>query len=150
MTLLERRSDDYNKTFRFTGKQVKCLNLSSYNYLGFAQNEGPCADAVEVCLGKYSMNTASSRIEAGNLDLFLELEQLVANFVGKEAALLCGMGFATNSGNIPSLLGKGSLIISDELNHSSLVFGSRLSGSTIKVYKHNGKYFLISFRHGRL
>lgn len=48
------------------------------------------------------------------------------------------MGFATNAGNIPTLVGKGSLIISDELNHTSLILGARLSGAKIKVFKHNG------------
>jgi serine palmitoyltransferase len=48
------------------------------------------------------------------------------------------MGFATNALNIPSIVGKGCLILSDELNHTSLVLGSRLSGAIIKVYKHNG------------
>ena len=50
-----------------------------------------------------------------------------------------GMGFATNSTNIPTLVGKGDLIVSDELNHASLVLGARLSGAKIKVFKHNGK-----------
>lgn len=49
------------------------------------------------------------------------------------------MGFATNSANIPTLVGKGDLIISDELNHTSLILGARLSGAKIKVFKHNGK-----------
>lgn len=57
--------------------------------------------------------------------------------MGVEAAVTFGMGFATNSMNIPALVGKGCLIMSDELNHASLVLGSRLSGATVKVFKHN-------------
>ena len=53
--------------------------------------------------------------------------------------MVFGMGFATNSANIPTLVGKGDLIISDELNHTSLILGARLSGAKIKVFKHNGK-----------
>ena len=68
-----------------------------------------------------------------------ELESLVARFVGKPAAMTFGMGFATNATNIPTLVGKGDLIISDELNHASLALGARLSGAKIKVFKHNGK-----------
>lgn len=49
------------------------------------------------------------------------------------------MGFATNSTTLPALVGKGDLIISDELNHASLVYGARISGASIKVFKHNGK-----------
>ena len=76
---------------------------------------------------------------AGTLNLHNELETLVARFVGKPAAITFGMGFATNSTNIPTLVGKGDLIVSDELNHSSLVLGARLSGARIKVFKHNGE-----------
>ena len=75
----------------------------------------------------------------GTLAIHNELEALVARFVGKPAAMAFGMGFATNSANIPTLVGKGDLIISDELNHTSLVLGARLSGAKIKVFKHNGK-----------
>lgn len=67
----------------------------------------------------------------------------MARFVGKPAAIAFGMGFATNSTNIPTLVGKGDLIVSDELNHSSLVLGARLSGAKIKVFKHNGKLSLL-------
>ena len=77
--------------------------------------------------------------QSGTLDLHNELETLVARFIGKPAAMAFGMGFATNSTNIPTLVGKGDLIVSDELNHSSLVLGARLSGAKIKVFKHNGK-----------
>ena len=77
---------------------------------------------------------------AGTLEnLHDELEHLVARFIGKPAAMTFGMGFATNSTNIPTLVGKGDLIVSDELNHASLVLGARLSGAKIKVFKHNGK-----------
>ncbi|XP_015749265.1 PREDICTED: serine palmitoyltransferase 2-like, partial [Acropora digitifera] len=72
-----------------------------------------------------------------SLALHNELETLVARFVGKPAAMVFGMGFATNSTNIPTLVGKKDLIISDALNHSSLVTGARLSGATIRVFKHN-------------
>lgn len=89
------------------------------------------------------LSTSSSSqlfsIFPGTLDIHNELEALVAKFVGKPAAMVFGMGFATNSANIPTLVGKGDLIISDELNHTSLILGARLSGAKIKVFKHNGK-----------
>ena len=62
-----------------------------------------------------------------------ELEKSVADFVGKEDAITFGMGFATNSVGIPALVGKGCLIISDALNHSSIVAGVRGSGAKVKV-----------------
>ena len=61
----------------------------------------------------------------------------MAEFLGTESAIVFGMGFATNSTNIPNLVKKGCLILSDELNHVSLVLGSRLSGASVKVFKHN-------------
>ncbi|KAI8852932.1 pyridoxal phosphate-dependent transferase [Chytridium lagenaria] len=121
------------------------LNLSSYNYLGFAQNEGPCADAVQDALLDLGVTSASSRMESGTLALHHEAEELVARFLGKESSMILSMGFATNSTTIPSLVGKGCLLISDELNHASLVFGSRISGATIKTFKHNDAKDLESF-----
>jgi serine palmitoyltransferase len=61
-----------------------------------------------------------------------ELEDLVAEYLGVEDAMVFGMGFATNSLNLPALACKNSLIVSDQYNHSSLILGSRLSGATIK------------------
>jgi len=141
------------------------LNFASYNYLGFAQAEGPCADAVEKAIDEYGVSSSSTRamngfyfthiirqtlfcgIETirpnkpsllGTQPIHLELEKTVAEFVGKPAALLTAMGFATNSTNLPTLIGKSGLIISDELNHSSLVTGAKNSGAHIRVFKHNG------------
>lgn len=138
MDLLERTSNDYNWTFEYTGRVVHdVINLGSYNYLGFAENTGPCAEAAAAVALKYGAGVASSRQEMGNLDRHEELERLVAQFLGVESAMAFGMGFATNSMNIPALTGKGCLILSDELNHTSLVLGARLSRSVIRVFKHN-------------
>ena len=122
---------------RLIGTKLVVDNLSSYNYLGFAQSEGKCADAVIQCLDKYPLGVDSSRGEQGTLPIHRETEGLVAKFVGKEDAMIFGMGFGTNSTMIPSLVSKGCLIISDELNHTSLVVGCRLSGAYIKTFKHN-------------
>uniref|UniRef100_A0A8C1K507 serine C-palmitoyltransferase n=1 Tax=Cyprinus carpio TaxID=7962 RepID=A0A8C1K507_CYPCA len=136
--LVERSSNDYNWTFEYTGRVVKdVINLGSYNYLGFAENTGACATAAGEVTVKFGVGMASTRQEMGNLDRHEELEKLVASFLGVESAMAFGMGFATNSMNIPALAGKGCLILSDELNHASLVLGARLSTSTIRVFKHN-------------
>ncbi|KAK5885712.1 hypothetical protein CesoFtcFv8_016829 [Champsocephalus esox] len=138
MDLLERTSPDYNWTFAQSGRVLQdVINLGSYNYLGFAENKGACADAAAEITMKYGVGVASTRQELGNLDRHEELEKLVARFLGVESAMSFGMGFATNSMNIPALSGKGCLLLSDELNHASLVLGARLSGSTIRVFKHN-------------
>lgn len=135
--ILDRVTDNYGWSFRKTGETTKALNLGSYNYLGFAENVGPCAEAAEKTVLKYGLGGCSPRHEYGTLHIHDELEALVARFLNKPAAIAFGMGFATNSTNIPTLVGKGDLIVSDELNHSSLVLGARLSGAKIKVFKHN-------------
>ena len=137
ITLLDRTSNDGNNTFNLTGTTTETLNMSSYNYLGFAQSEGPCADATEVAIRKNGITLASPRSESGTSDLTLEVEDCIAKFVGKEAAMVFSMGFVTNATTFPALVGKGCLLISDELNHSSIRFGARLSGAVIKMFKHN-------------
>lgn len=122
---------------RLTGRKIDALNFASYNYLGFAQAQGPCADAVEESVRHYGMSCTATRAESGTLDLHRRLEARVARFVGKEDAMVISMGFATNSTTIPALVGKGCLIISDELNHSSIIFGARISSANIRVFKHN-------------
>ena len=99
---------------------------------------GPFGQTVKCVTENYQCLFSS-----GTLDIHNELETLVARFTGKPAAMAFGMGFATNSTNIPTLVGKGDLIVSDELNHTSLVLGARLSGAKIKVFKHNGKWYSL-------
>lgn len=129
------------------------VNLSSYNYLGFAQNEGPCTDAVIQSIEKFGVAAPGLRPEIGTHSILTTTEKMVAQFVGKDAAMVFGMGFGTNSSMIPALIGPGCLIISDELNHSSLVFGSRVSRANIRVFKHNSTRCFLDFilylrRHG--
>jgi serine palmitoyltransferase len=73
----------------------------------------------------------------GSNALHEELERTVARFVGKEAAAVYAMGYDTNASTIPALMGPGSLIISDALNHTSIVNGARSAGATIRVFQHN-------------
>lgn len=141
--LMERVSDDYNWTFRFTGRTIhNVINVGSYNYLGFAENNADFLKSVAEKIDQYGVGVCSTRQEVGNLSIHQELEQLVANFLGVESTMTFGMGFATNSMNIPALVGKGCLILSDELNHTSLILGARLSGATIRVFKHNNMHSL--------
>ncbi|XP_075720646.1 serine palmitoyltransferase 3-like isoform X2 [Rhinoderma darwinii] len=136
--LMERVTDDYNWTYRYTGRVIKeVINMGSYNYLGFAENNEESLTTVKNVLERYGAGVCSTRHEMGQMDKLRELEDLVAEFLKVEAAMVCSMGFATNSTNIPALVGKGCLILSDELNHTSLILGSRLSGATIRVFQHN-------------
>ncbi|TFK31533.1 pyridoxal phosphate-dependent transferase, partial [Crucibulum laeve] len=135
--ILDRISPDYNHTQLLTGTRTRALNISSYNYLGFAQARGGCADAVEESIRRYGISTLGSRLEGGSSDLHTTSEALVAKFIGMEDALISSMGFATNSTVIPALVGKGCLAISDELNHASIRFGVRISGAAVRTFKHN-------------
>ncbi|KAG0501633.1 hypothetical protein HPP92_001705 [Vanilla planifolia] len=135
--VVERYSKDNNKTLHRTSKISKCLNLGSYNYLGFAAADEYCTPQVIESLKKYSPSTCSSRVDGGTTKLHVELEEVVARFVRKPAAIVLGMGYATNSAVIPVLMGKGCLIISDSLNHNSIVNGARGSGATVRVFQHN-------------
>jgi len=120
-----------------TGRKTEALNLGSYNYLGFAEKGSPCIDDVISSVEKYGVGPSGTRSGAGNFDLHALLDKKIAEFVGKEDAITFGMGYATNSTCIPSLIGKGGLIISDSLNHASIVAGCRCTGAKIKPFKHN-------------
>ncbi|OCF40050.1 serine palmitoyltransferase [Kwoniella heveanensis CBS 569] len=138
----DRTSVDQNKTFQMTGSTTRALNVSSYNYLGFASSTGGCADAVETCIKKYGVSSAGPRHDASTLDLHVQTENLVAKFVGMDSAMVVSMGYATNSTTIPALVGKGCLVISDEFNHASIRFGLRLSGASLRCFKHNDMHDL--------
>jgi len=144
ITLLDRSSDDFNLNFKLSGTTTETLNMSSYNYLGFAQSEGPCADAVENAVKKYGITFASPRADAGTSELHVEVEDMIAKFAGKPSAMIFSMGFGTNATAFPALVGKGDLVISDELNHSSIRFGMRLSGAMVQTFKHNDMVALES------
>jgi serine palmitoyltransferase len=135
--VLKREGSNESQEFKLTGESLRCLNLASYNYLGFADPRGKHVTEVIESLKKYGVSTSSPALELGSTYLHKQLEEMIARFVGKEAALVFGMGYATNSTNIPALADRGDLIISDSMNHASLVMGCRASGAKVKVFKHN-------------
>ncbi|KAK1141107.1 serine palmitoyltransferase component [Aspergillus melleus] len=137
ITLLDRQSYDDNLNFQLTGTTTDTLNLSSYNYLGFAQSEGPCSDNAEEVIRQDGISMSGSCGDASTSKLHVEVENQVARFVGKEDAVIFSMGFVTNATIFPAIVGKGCLILSDELNHASIRFGARLSGASIQVFAHN-------------
>lgn len=126
-----------NKALVRTGKSKLCLNLGSYNYLGFADGHEWNTQFVLKSLEKNGVGVCGSRAEFGTTATHVELERQVAQFVGKEAAVVFGMGFQTNSTVLPCLVGKGGLIISDSLNHASLVAGCKCSPAKITTFVHN-------------
>ncbi|KAG2159463.1 serine palmitoyltransferase 2 [Suillus bovinus] len=135
--LLDRYSPDYNYTQICTGGMTRALNISSYNYLAFSQGRGSWADAVTESVRRYGISSCGTRLDSGSNDLHASAEALIAHFLGTEDALLCSIGFATNSTFIPGLVGKGSLILSDELNHTSIRIGARQSGAYVRMFKNN-------------
>ncbi|KAG2344045.1 serine palmitoyltransferase 2 [Suillus weaverae] len=142
--VLDRYSTDYNHTQIYTGGKTRALNISSYNYLAFSQGRGSWADAVAESIRRYGVSSCGTRLDSGSNDLHASAEALIAHFLGTEDALVCSMGFATNSTFIPALGGKGTLIISDELNHTSMRVGIRQSGAVIRIFKHNNMSSLES------
>ena len=91
---------------RFSGKQLPSINLGSYNYLGFAENQGPCSDQAIKSIDKYGVSTCSTRYELGTQKYMKDLESLMATYLNVEDCIAFGMGFATNALNIPTLAGK--------------------------------------------
>jgi serine palmitoyltransferase len=138
VTLVDRVSDDDFWTFRMIESRKKeCINLGSYNYLGFAENHGKCTDQAIDMTRSSGLTQTSPRQELGTMPVHKELEETVAKFLGTEAAITVGMGFATNTLNLPMIMNRGCLVLSDELNHASIILGLRLSGATVCVFKHN-------------
>lgn len=136
--VMERSSANENCTLQTTGKTIRCLNLGSYNYLGFGDNWAEsCSEEVMDTLSKEPVASTSSRMDFGTNATIVNLEKAVAAFMGKEDAIVLSMGYGANFTTIPALVGKNALIISDSLNHTSLVNGSRSSSAQIRVFNHN-------------
>lgn len=139
----DKQREEYEKSSHFAqvsnGRVVrKCLNLGSYNYLGFADDWNiTCKDEVVGSMEDLPISNCSPRNEYGTTQLHREVEERVARFLGKEDALCLNMGFNTNCTTIPALVQRGDLIISDELNHTSIVNGARGSGAAIRIFNHN-------------
>ncbi len=114
----------------------KVLMFGSNSYLGLT-NHPEIKKASINAINKYGCGCAGSRFLNGTLDIHLELEEQLADFVGKEAALVFSTGFQVNFGVIPALLGRSDYLILDELNHASIIEGSRLSFAKTYKYKHN-------------
>lgn len=116
------------------GKKV--INLSSNNYLGFANHPRLKRAAIEA-VEKYGAGAGAVRTIIGNMDIHEELEELLAKFKREEATMVFQSGFNCNAGTIQAVTEKGDLIISDELNHASIIDGTRLSKADRAIFKHS-------------
>jgi glycine C-acetyltransferase len=117
----------------FDGREV--INLASNNYLGLTTHKALRKAAVEAAK-KYGAGAGAVRTIAGTMQLHMQLEEQIAKFKNAEACVVFQSGFTANAGTVSAVLGKEDLIISDELNHASIIDGARLSRATIKVFKH--------------
>ena len=135
--VMERKSDPGNKHFELTGRTIPCVNLASYNYLGFSEDLPAVTNDNLTALELFGTGACASSQEGGQSAVLAELEAETAQFVGKEAAVVYAMGFVTNFSGLAPLFCKETLVISDSLNHASLVLGVRTSVGRVKVFKHN-------------
>ncbi len=111
------------------------VNLSSNNYLGLTTHPRLRAAAIDA-VNKYGVGSGSVRTIAGTMALHVELEERLAAFKKTEATVVFQSGFTANAGTVSSILTKDDVVISDELNHASIIDGCRLSRATIKVFPH--------------
>ena len=111
------------------------VNLSSNNYLGLTTHPALRERALEA-LNTLGVGTGSVRTIAGTMEIHMELERRLAVFKKTEAAVVFQSGFTANAGTVSSILGRDDAIVSDELNHASIIDGARLSRAAIKVFPH--------------
>jgi glycine C-acetyltransferase len=117
----------------YDGKQV--INLASNNYLGLA-NDPRLIEAALKATRELGVGSGAVRTIAGTMRIHMDLEEKIARFKNVEACVVFQSGFAANAGTVSAILGKEDFILSDELNHASIIDGARLSRAKIKVFRH--------------
>jgi glycine C-acetyltransferase len=117
----------------FDGREV--VNLASNNYLGLTTHRALRRASVEA-VRKLGVGAGAVRTIAGTMKVHMDLEEQIAQFKQVEACVVFQSGFSANAGTVSAVLGKDDLIVSDELNHASIIDGARLSKATIKVFRH--------------
>jgi glycine C-acetyltransferase len=117
----------------YDGREV--INLASNNYLGLCDHP-KLREAASAAIQKYGVGSGAVRTIAGTMRIHMELEEKIARFKGVEACVVFQSGFTANAGTVSSILGKEDFILSDELNHASIIDGARLSRAKIKVFRH--------------
>ena len=125
--------DQQEPVCTYDGKRV--INLASNNYLGLTAHPKLCEAAVEATR-KYGVGSGAVRTIAGTMRIHMELEEKIARFKHVEACVVFQSGFTANAGTVSAILGKDDFIISDELNHASIIDGARLSRAKVKVFRH--------------
>jgi glycine C-acetyltransferase len=118
---------------RFDGRQV--INLASNNYLGLATHP-KLRDAALESVKRYGVGSGAVRTISGTMSIHMRLEERIARFKNLEASVVFQSGFAANAGTVSAILGPNDHIISDALNHASIIDGARLSKAKIHVFPH--------------
>ncbi|MFQ5777683.1 MAG: glycine C-acetyltransferase [Terriglobia bacterium] len=117
----------------FDGKRV--VNLSSNNYLGLTTHR-TLKKAAAAAVKTHGVGSGAVRTIAGTMDIHMQLEEQIARFKHTEACVVFQSGFVANAGTVQAILGENDLIVSDELNHASIIDGGRLSKATRKIFRH--------------
>lgn len=125
--------DQQEPVCTYDGKRV--INLASNNYLGLTAHP-KLREAAIAATQKYGVGSGAVRTIAGTMRIHIELEEKIARFKNVEACVVFQSGFTANAGTVSSILGKDDFIISDELNHASIIDGARLSRAKVKVFRH--------------
>src|SRR5277367_3730877 len=125
--------DEQAAVCTFDGKKV--INLASNNYLGLTTHP-KLREAALKATEEYGGGSGAVRTIAGTMKIHMELEEKIARFKNVEACVVFQSGFTANAGTVSALLGKEDWIVSDELNHASIIDGARLSRAKIKVFRH--------------
>src|SRR5213080_1405993 len=125
--------DEQASICTFDGKKV--INLASNNYIGLTTHPNLREAALEATR-KYGVGSGAVRTIAGTMKIHMELEEKIARFKNVEACVVFQSGFAANAGTVSAVLGKDDFIISDQLNHASIIDGARLSRAKILVFEH--------------
>jgi glycine C-acetyltransferase len=125
--------DEQKARTSIDGRSV--VNLSSNNYLGLTTHPKLRERALDA-VRRLGVGSGSVRTIAGTMQVHMELERKLAEFKRTEAAVVFQSGFAANAGTVSSILGRDAVIVSDELNHASIIDGARLSRAAITVFPH--------------
>jgi glycine C-acetyltransferase len=125
--------DEQKPVTTFDGKRV--INIASNNYLGLTTHP-KLREAALNAIKKYGVGSGAVRTVSGTMKIHMELEEKIARFKNVEACVVFQSGFTANAGTVSAILGKDDFIISDELNHASIIDGARLSRAKILVFRH--------------
>ncbi len=132
----ELREIESGQSSRINFGGCEFINFSSNDYLGLAAHPA-LGQATQEAVEQFGVGSGASRLICGSLQLHHELETALAKWQGAEAALVFSTGFAATQGVVTSLLGRGDVVILDKKAHASMIDAAKLSGATVRVFRHN-------------